>query len=447
MPSIDRLSRRQLLALCGGCTAGGSVGGYAYGADVFADDCDPAPVTASPTDWPFPGYDAGFTHAAPAASAPDPDADLAERWHVRPSGGRLGQPVVANGDAIVPSASSSPRWSGVHVYDLRSGERRWRADDVSTTEPFAVTAIDNSVYTYGTTDDGHVPVALAAGDGRRRWAAENGFDASTPSFSTPVVCQGLVHFGTKSTAYAFDARTGERCWKQRLGEWFRRTPGCGDRTVIYAGQMDRELVALAPRTGAEQWRIDVTPYLHPNHDAPDSKINDTITETPIVGGGRVFVPTFGGRLVAFDEPSGDHEWTATSSRTELVDRGEYTYGPASFDLGALTDDVLLVVESDPLDDAEALRAFDPEGGEELWSVAPGADEHLSFTRPTMAGETAYVVEFDRSRGYARLLRFDARTGERIDAFDLEGHTASSPAIANEAVLVTTSDGVFALEAA
>lgn len=445
MPSGDSTvtaSRRQLLALCGATTGLGFAGGRLYDRVSGSDDCNPAPLTASPTEWPSPHCDGGNARSAPAASAPT--GPLAERWHRAFEIRDDARPVVSNGRVFLATGNRETGVEFVRAYDLRDGRRDWEVEfrnDDRSTGPVATG--DSVFHTTSTEESGTVVTALAAADGSERWTREVGERQS------PTVAAGLVHLteyvgGDRGRVYALDAATGQLCWERTLSGSIRGDPAVTRDRLVYNVDTTGALLALDAQTGAEAWRGDVSDHFHSDSDASDSAIDDAVRGRTVADADRVVVATFGGRLLALDAASGSVEWATTSSRTATVERDGGTYAPAWFTAGALSDGVLLAIESKHIENTDAMWAIDPGTGETRWRFEPTA-EYLSLSLPTLAGREAYVCEYERERDSTRLLRFDAETGERRGAYDLSDHGASGAAIADGAVVVADSGGVTTLE--
>ncbi|NEU55890.1 PQQ-binding-like beta-propeller repeat protein [Halorussus sp. MSC15.2] len=445
MPSGDstvELSRRRLLALWGGATGLGLAGGRLYGRFSNGGDCDPTPLTAAPTEWPSPHSDRGNTRSVPAASAPT--GPLVERWHRAFEIREDARPVVANGRVFLATGNRAAEVEFVRAYDIRDGRSDWEVrfrNDERSTSPVAM---GDSVFHATTTEEsGTVVTALAAADGSERWTRAVG------ERENPTIAAGLVHLTEYvghdgERVYALDAATGERCWERTLSRSVRGDPAVTGGRLVYNVGTEGELLALDARTGAEAWRGDVSEYFHPNNDAPDSAITDAVRGRIVADADRVLVTTFGGRLLALDAASGDVQWTTTSSRTALVERDGRTHAPAWFTAGALSDGVLLAIESRHLENADAMWAIDTETGATRWRFEPTSPELLSLSLPTIAGQKAYVCEYQRVRGSTRLLRFDLKTGERLGAHDIGEHGASGPVLADETVVVADGGGVTTL---
>jgi quinohemoprotein ethanol dehydrogenase len=134
--------------------------------------------------------------------------------------------------------------------------------------------------------------------------------------STPIVVDGIMFFtSTWSRVHAIRADSGEEVWTydpKVPREWARRA--CCDvvnRGVavyggrVYVASLDGRLIALNAETGARDWEIDTI---------IDRERAYTITGAPRVAGGKVFIGNGGaefgvrGYVTAYDANNGEQIW-------------------------------------------------------------------------------------------------------------------------------------------
>ena len=137
---------------------------------------------------------------------------------------------------------------------------------------------------------------------------------------TPIVIDGVIYLaGGFSVVFAVDAQSGDVLWKYdpMVSESFAKYPGLswgarfkrgvavwGDS--VFATTVDCQLVALDAKTGKPRWKKQ-------NCDYADGY---SMTDSPYVGGGKVFVGTAGseseknhrGHVTAYDASSGERLW-------------------------------------------------------------------------------------------------------------------------------------------
>ncbi|MBW8785140.1 MAG: PQQ-dependent dehydrogenase, methanol/ethanol family, partial [Novosphingobium sp.] len=134
--------------------------------------------------------------------------------------------------------------------------------------------------------------------------------------ATPIEVAGTVYFsGTLSTVYAVDAATGKLKWKYDPEIWkhnplkmhftFGVNRGVAyDGGKIFVGTMDGRLIALDAASGKQMWSVETT----------DPKAGQTITGAPRTFNGMVMIGNGGadfgarGYLTAYDQASGQQRW-------------------------------------------------------------------------------------------------------------------------------------------
>src|SRR5687767_2342825 len=142
-----------------------------------------------------------------------------------------------------------------------------------------------------------------------------GLDTNVQQNSTPLHIDGVLYVSTAwSKVYAFDARTGVQLWQYdpQIPDAWRSKVCCGlkNRGVaawggkIYVGTLDGRLVALDARTGGVAWSVLTI----------DAAWRYAITGAPRVAKGMVLIGNAGaeygvrGYLSAFDSETGRFMW-------------------------------------------------------------------------------------------------------------------------------------------
>jgi alcohol dehydrogenase (cytochrome c)/quinohemoprotein ethanol dehydrogenase len=145
------------------------------------------------------------------------------------------------------------------------------------------------------------------------WFAD--YDTNLAQAGTPLFIDGVLYVSTAwSKVYAFDAKTGRTLWHydpKVPGEWGvnvccglvnRGVAAWGGR--IYVATLDGRLIALDAKTGQESWTTQVT----------DATKHYALTGAPRVVKGRVFIGSAGseydvrGYISAFDADTGKQLW-------------------------------------------------------------------------------------------------------------------------------------------
>ncbi|MFC7202616.1 PQQ-binding-like beta-propeller repeat protein [Haloferax namakaokahaiae] len=429
------ISRRVALGGLGGALALGGVGGYVLGARPFeSHDCETTPFATEADEWPFPNYDRRHTSAAPARAAPE---TLEEQWHVEWDADLYGRPVVANDRIFVGEAVTSDR-EVLHAFDLRTGESLWTTEFEGSNQRFPLVAVGDAVYFHTNTDeDGRTVNALAVRDGTTRWTYSFDELGSVPPL---VPAEGMLLLedpsggGPGTPIMGIDARSGERCWEANLGtDSLLPTPAVADGRVYF--------------TAWERYRYqnDDFGYLFGvNPTAGEVTFEATLPRgvggPPLIGDGIAYVTA--GSLVAISLDTGEPLWR--DEQTELFTTGKTSTQIAhpSYELGALTSDVLVTRLESYTSASDRVRAFEPQTGEMVWErVAAGKDTEI--TSPTAAGDEVFFVENRRDDSPNRLVRLDASSGETIETVSLSSPVQYSPIFAEGFAVLATYDGIYA----
>lgn len=167
-----------------------------------------------------------------------------------------------------------------------------------------------------------------------KWAFA--YPASVRARSQPAIGWNTIFVGSQDgTVYAFDLATGCAKWTFRASAEVR-TAIVADAVSrrLYFGDVLGRAYALDAMTGRQLWRTKV-----------DDHPNATITGTPTLGGGTLFVPvsslevtsaadpkysccTFRGAVVALDPATGEQRWKSYTIPAVPSDQGRTTAGAA-----------------------------------------------------------------------------------------------------------------------
>jgi outer membrane protein assembly factor BamB len=281
------------------------------------------------------------------------------------------------------------------------------------------------------------------------------FAAGSPLWAGPTFAGGTVYAGGQDgRLHAVDARTGKERWSFPAGGPIRtRATVSGDDLYFQAD--DGYLYKLAAGSGEERWRVRVVekPIERLPFDNPKSRF-DRFGSDVTVSGGRLYLGTHDGRLLAIGPARGEKVWEFASGDSVLgapaVDAGRVFFG--SFDgsvysLQAATGtlswkhDTHGPVVSTPAIAGDRVivgnRAYDLLGldattGEPAWT------RYVWFSwvesSATVRDGIAYVGSSDAAAVYA----VDARTGEPRWKRDVYGWAWGQPAVTSARVFVGTA---------
>jgi len=145
------------------------------------------------------------------------------------------------------------------------------------------------------------------------------FDAGSPLWPGPVLARGVVLAGADDgQLHAVDARSGRKRWSFRAGGAVRTRPCIvGDALVFQAD--DGFLYKLDAATGTESWRVKLvsTPIERLPFDDPKSRY-DRLGSDVTASGGRLYVGTHDGHVIALDAATGARLWDFATSDSVLA---------------------------------------------------------------------------------------------------------------------------------
>ena len=236
----------------------------------------------------------------------------------------------------------------------------------------------------------------SADAGRRRLSRTNSAGRGLSSFGTPVVGDGTAYVVGDVKVGAYDLLTGEERWAfEPDGASVSPALGCG---TLYVAT-HRETLALSLDDGSVLWRADV---------------GTTHFGSPAVFDDTVYVSS--GGVTALDAETGERRWDSSSQNGTALAVADKVYGYGHYE------------------GTESIAAFTHDG-DEAWrtEVAEVA------STPTVADGTVYVAKRN-----GKLTALDAADGTVEWRAETEWGVYSSPAVADERVVVSAGNGEEAL---
>jgi len=281
------------------------------------------------------------------------------------------------------------------------------------------------------------------------------FDAGSPLWPGATFADGSVYAGAEDgRLHALDARTGKPRWSFATGGPLRSRASV-HAGVVYLQSDDGFVYALGAADGAVRWRTRVAegPVVRLPFDNPKSRY-DRYASGVTLSGGRLYLGTNEGKLVALDAATGAKAWEFTAGDAVLaapaVEAGRVYFG--SFDSHAYAleaadgrlvwkRDTRKPVVSTPAVDRGIVvigsRSYDLLGldaatGEPRWT------RYVWFSwiesSPTVRDGVAYVGSSDA----ALVLAVDTRTGRDVWTSDVWGWAWDQPAVTADRVYIGTS---------
>jgi polyvinyl alcohol dehydrogenase (cytochrome) len=246
----------------------------------------------------------------------------------------------------------------------------------------------------GGPENSRFQLALAAGLDRGqiknlklKWAF--GFPGAAATYGQPTSFAGRLFVGSEDgTVYALDAATGCMWWSFKASGTVKTAISVGNKgTTAFFGDTNGVVYAVKVSDGSVVWKVH-----------PDSHPAARITGSPLLVGGRLYVPmssgeegasadpgypccTFRGSVSALDTASGRQIWRAYTiadapKPTRKSAKGVQYFGPSgaavwSAPTADLKRHVIYVATGNnysdpPTDTSDAVMAFDMKSGKKLW---------------------------------------------------------------------------------
>jgi outer membrane protein assembly factor BamB len=232
--------------------------------------------------------------------------------------------------------------------------------------------------------------------------------------ASPAVADGLAFFGSSTGAfYGVDVQTGQVKWTRNLGP-IASSPAVAGNTV-YFGTTSGFVHALDTKTGQDRWN-------------PFPTIEGVVS-SPVVTGGVVYIGTNLSNVLAIDANLGRRLWNISLG---MPGAASVTTAPA------LADGMIYFGATNGVFYAYDITAAEPV---KKWSVEI-PDKKPLLSSPAVADGLVYFAAENKIQA------FDAKTGAKKWAADLEAPSSSSPALANGVLYIgSNSKKVYAFEAA
>lgn len=321
------------------------------------------------------------------------------------------QPVVGLGHVYTLDTNST-----VKALTLKDGKATWERMLRPKGEDEPVigggVAFHNGIV-YATTGY-RMLYALDASNGKTLWTA--GLPA--PTRAAPTVASGRVFVATMNNQLsAFNANDGRFLWdynsiEEQAGLVGAAAPAANE-TIVVPAFSSGEVPALRVENGALAWSDMLTPV---GPQTGDPGISD-VRAPVVIDRGYVFAISYGGRLNAIDERTGERVWTQDIGGVEMP---------------LVSGNTLYVLSNE----AE-LVALDRESGAIRWlrDMPAGDDDPITWAGPILASGRLFITS---SVGY--VVEIDAVTGETVRNWEAEAGVKISPVISNGILFLLDEKG-------
>lgn len=326
------------------------------------------------------------------------------------------QPVVVNGMIFALDADST-----LSAIDTQTGKKIWSANLRTPDEEEPVTGggIAFSSGRLFVTAGYDEVVSLDPGTGQFAWRAA----IPAPSRAAPTVMDGRVFVSTlDNRILALNADTGEISWEyqginESAGLLGAASPAANHDIVVPAFSSG-EIFALRVENGSVAWAENLSPV---QRAGGLSSLAD-IRGLPVLDRGLVVAISFGGRIVAIDERSGQRVWQRDIGGTETP----WVAGNRIFLVSSESQLVSLERESGAIDWVMDLPRYEDEND---------LKNPIYWTGPVLAGGRLVVVG-----SHGRVLSINPYNGEEIRSWKTVEGVRIAPVVAGGTLYLLAQNG-------
>jgi outer membrane protein assembly factor BamB len=278
------------------------------------------------------------------------------------------------------------------------------------------------------------------------------FKSGSPIWSSPVVADGNVYFGSNDgSVYALNAKSGKAVWQYKTGGRVMGSPTI-EGQYLYALSDDGNLYKLERMTARLVWKFDTHGgTVARDLPGPKSEAYDYQMSAAVVAGGTVYVGSADKRLYAVEAETGRERWHFDTQgivrSTPAVAGGLVFFGSYDHHVYAVDSqtgtlkwklDTLEPVVSSPLVEGDTLYigsrssdlfALDAATGKVKWKFFYWSSWVESSAR--LRKGILYVGSSDHQQMFA----IDAASGKRVWNTYTDGSAWSSPAVTDKLVYI------------
>jgi outer membrane protein assembly factor BamB len=264
--------------------------------------------------------------------------------------------------------------------------------------------------------------ALSTQSGTTRWRFQTESGSDDGYLTDPVIYDGIIYVGLRSTLYALDGQSGQVKWKLKLSGAITNATTISDDTVYIGtysvgGGDDTYLYALDSKTGQEKWKLQVTA----------GGIVGGIGGAVALVDGVAYVGTTNSGLLSLDAENGQEKW-------RYYPGSGVTTGPA------------VAYNTVYVTDRGNLYAVDAQTGKEKWKVE---EQGVFYSDPVIADGIVYFTSTRTGLGVlfgndpdGYLYAADAQSGQELWTLHVPGIASRAPAVADGVVYFGTEAGTF-----
>jgi outer membrane protein assembly factor BamB len=269
------------------------------------DTMDGGSVAIAPDGTLYCGDDSGYVYAL------NPAGTLKWRYHTAS--------FVWASPAIAADGTVYIKCDDGQLYALNpDGTLKWKFAVPGVTYTSPTIAADGTIY--NASDDQHLYAVNP--DGTAKWK----FDLGAVTYATPALgADGTIYLGNYDGRFFAIRPDGTEVWHFDSGSPLSSSAALDSRGFVYFGSYDKNLYALNASTGAKQWTFATGDIIRATCPAiaDDGAIyigsgdglvyaieqdgtlrrtyatSDVVYASPIIAAGRLYVPSFDGKLYAY----------------------------------------------------------------------------------------------------------------------------------------------------
>ena len=347
-----------------------------------------SPALAAAGSWPM--FLGGPAHKS--ASNESVSVPLELKWRFKTGGAINSSPVIDGSKVLIGSYDGY-----LYALDASSGKELWRFKTGG--EILSTPAISGGAAYFGSKDGNVYAVSLS--DGSLKWK----FETEREVLTSPVVADGSVFIGSSDLFfYSINAADGKRNWRRKLADSEKysgiySSPAYNNGNVYISGK-NGLIYSYDAESGGRNWFLNT---------------KSAIYSSPTLSGSMLFVSSYEKILYAVDMENGTRlwrkrlqDWPYSSisvdgttgymglKNGDLLEIGLFKRGRAKVlntfpdainATPVRTEDGLIFVGSED----SYIYAFDPSGGEVVWSYKTGGGIHSS---PAVADSSLFVGSKD-----------------------------------------------------
>lgn len=369
--------------------------------------------------WPQAG---GYPNHVLEHVSLNPDA-LTRRWRTDIGQGSednlplTAQPITADGKIFTLDTDSR-----LVAHDISNGRQIWRTEIAKIDEE------DDEVIGGGISSDNGVvyvtngyneALAVSQDNGEILW--RTALDA--PARAAPTIMDGRVFVTTlNSTLYALTAADGSILWDYTtIGEsagLLGAASPAATRNIVVPAFSSGEIFALRVENGSIAWSDN----LFGVRRAGGINALSDIKAQPIIHEGTIYAISFGGRMVAINERTGERVWSKDVSGSQTP---------------WLSGDILYVFSSD-----NQLIAMNKNDGSARWvkqlhryTNPEKRKGSITWTGPVLAGGRLILASSD-----GRMLEVNPQNGDYIRETDIGESIMIPPLVAGDVLYLLSENG-------